>query len=182
MTTPSITNMSSFMDQYGLMPWCNCSLACGQPVIIKCCSLCKCSSCLVACWIYCMDMHSDISVATCTTSTLMSNPLITLFLFSWWLCWDSQCAIQISGPGLYIVLILYWWILRMMHLILWDSVATSFLNMATRGLWSVYYSYISGKAIIMKLFKTMKYSQCLPFYVAVPALCTGEAFAGKCNG
>ena len=137
MITPSITNMSSLMDQYCLMSWCNCSLACGQPLIIKDCTLCKCSSCLVTCWIYCMDMYSSTSVKTCTTSTLMSKPLNALPFFSWWVCWDNQSAITVSGSGLYIILILYWWILMMMWWILWDSIATSFLNMATKGLWSV---------------------------------------------
>ena len=137
MITPSITDMSSLMGQYGLMSRCNCFLASSQPVIIKHCSLCKCLSCLVTCWIQYMDMHSGTSVTTCTSSTLMSKPLMTSSLSSLWLCLDSQSAIKISGPGFYTILIMYWWILRMMHWVLWDRVASSFLNMVTRGLWSI---------------------------------------------
>ena len=41
-----------------------------------------------------------------------------------------------SDPGLYNILTWNWCILRRMHCIPCDSVATSFLNIATSGLWS----------------------------------------------
>ena len=42
-----------------------------------------------------------------------------------------------SGPGLYMIWILCWWILSWMHCYHWDSIVASFLNIATSSLWSV---------------------------------------------
>ena len=35
---------------------------------------------------------------------------------------------------------------------------------------------------MVKFFKTMQYTQCIFLNVAIPSLCTGQAFAYKCNG
>ena len=63
--------------------------------------------------------------------------IITSFLFSLWLCQDSQSATKISGPVLYSALTLYWCILSRMYWILCGRVNTSFFNIATKSLWSV---------------------------------------------
>ena len=107
MMTPSITAMLSLNDLYSLTSWCSWSLLSGQPAITKHFSHCKCSSYTAACCICWIDMHSGASVYVCTVSTLTSIPNIASSLFSLWLCWDSQSAIKISGPSLYIILTLY---------------------------------------------------------------------------
>ena len=45
-----------------------------------------------------------------------------------------------------------------------------------------YYSYLPSKAVIVKHFKTMQYTQCLSFSVTVSSFSTGQAFACKCDG
>ena len=128
MMTPSITVVSFLNDQFSPMSLCRWSLLSGQPAIIKHFNHCKCLSCATAhciCWI---NMHSGTSADICTASTLMLMSCMASSLFSSWLCQDSQSAIKIFGPGLYSILTQYWCIL------LCERVATSFLNIATRGL------------------------------------------------
>ena len=81
-----------------------------------------------------IDMHSGMFAAVCIFSTFISMPGISASLFSVWLCLESQYAMKRSGPGLYNILTQNWSILRRIHYILCDSVATSFLNIATSGL------------------------------------------------
>ena len=64
-------------------------------------------------------------------------PAISSSVFSAQFGPDSQSAIYNSGPGLYIMYILYWWICRRMHLSCWERVDTSFLNIMTVGWCSV---------------------------------------------
>ena len=128
MITPSITSRVSLNHQYGLMSWCRWSFLPGQPVIIKPFNHCRCSAYTVACWIWCMDIHSGTLVIICTTSTFMSIPCIASSLFFQWLWWDSQFAIKISGPHLYKIWTLYWWIFRSIHWIHCDRVAASLLK------------------------------------------------------
>ena len=134
---PSISAMSSLNEQYALMSCCTWSLIYGHPAMMYPLSHCKCSSYAVTCYIYAIDMYSGIFVDVCIASTLTSMPHISSYLFSVWLCLDSQSAMKNSGPGLYIILTLYWCIHRRMHWICCDRVATSFLNIATRSLWLV---------------------------------------------
>ena len=60
--------------------------------------------------------------------------VISTSLFSLHVCLEIQSATKRSGPGLYIILTLYWCILKRIHCTLHDSVVTSFLNIATSGL------------------------------------------------
>ena len=82
------------------MSMCSWSLVLSQPVIIIFFRHWRQSSCAVACWTCNMDMHSGISVVLCMASTLMSTSQISSSLSLWWLCHDSQSAMNISGPGL----------------------------------------------------------------------------------
>ena len=84
-----------------------------------------------------------IVVLTCTQGclylsvlhfTLISMTGISTSLFSILLCLESISAVKRSGPGLYNILTQKWCILRRICCILCDSVATSFLNIATSGL------------------------------------------------
>ena len=134
---PSITAMSSQNVQYILMSYSIWSLFSGQPTIMYPFIYCKCSSCVVACCKHGIDMHSGIFVAVCIVSTFISMPGIFASLFSEWLCLESQSAMKRSGPCLYNILTWNWCILRKIYCILYDSVATSFLNNATTGLWLV---------------------------------------------
>ena len=163
------------------MSWCIWSLLSGHPTMMYPFNCCKCSSCVVVCCICWIDMYSGTFVDVYIASTLMSMPCIASFLFSIWFCLDSQSAMNICNPGLYIILTQYWCIFRRIHLILCDRVAMSFLNIATRGLQSVIYNYLPRKSIMMKCFETMQYTQCFSFNVAIPFLSTGQAFACKCD-
>ena len=96
----------------------------------------RCSSSTIVCWICDMDIHSGMSVVLCMASTLMSMSWISSSLPSLWLCCESQSAINISGPGLYRIWTLYWWIFNRICCMHYDSIAVSLLNMATNGLWS----------------------------------------------
>ena len=80
MTTPSTTARSYLYDQYGFMSWCSWSFVAGQPDIILFFNCCRCLSCVNACCICDMDIHSGTSVMTHVASTLMSIPCIFVFL------------------------------------------------------------------------------------------------------
>ena len=62
---------------------------------------------------------------------------ISSALSSLWFCLDSQSAMKRSEPSLYIILTLYWCILRSNCCSFCNNVVTSFLNIATSGLWYV---------------------------------------------
>ena len=123
---PPITAMSSLSGQYILIFHCTWPLVSGHPMMIYSFSHCKCSSCAVACCIFRIDLHSGMFAVVCIASIFMSMPCISASLFSVWLCLDSQSVMKSSGPGLYITLTWNWCILRGMHCILYDRVATSF--------------------------------------------------------
>ena len=131
---PSVTASSSLYDQYCCTSACSSSLLSGQPVIIIPFSCCRWVSNDDAHCISTIDMHSGISIEVCMASTWMSLPLIGLSFPSVWLYLNSQSQIKISGQGLYIIWILYWWIFNSMHYMHCDNVATSFLNIDTNGL------------------------------------------------
>ena len=113
------------------------SLVSGHPAMIRFFNFWRWLSCVDACCITATDMHSRMSVALCIASTQMSKSFIGLSLPSMWLYLDSQSAINISGPGLYMIWTLYWWTFYNIYWIHCDNVATSFLNIAMSGLWSV---------------------------------------------
>ena len=85
-----------------------------------------------------IDMYSWMFIVVCIVFIFMSMLCISSSLFSVWLC-----SIQpICNEKLWPWLVYYpnpstGCILRRMHCILCDRVATSFLNTATRCLWSV---------------------------------------------
>ena len=63
-----------------------------------------------------------------------------VFLCLWFLCsfvWRASLLWIDLGTDLYMIPILYWCILRRIHCLLWDSIATSFLKISISGLWSV---------------------------------------------
>ena len=124
--TPSITAILSLYDQYGCKSVHISSLLSGQPEIIISFSCCRWLSSDDACCISAIDTHSGISVTVCIASTCTSMPFIGLSFPSVWLCLDSQSAMKISGPGLYMIWTLYWWIFNSIHYIHCDNVATSF--------------------------------------------------------
>ena len=64
-------------------------------------------------------------------------PGISASLFSVLYCMESQSVMNRSSVDLYMILTLYWCILSRMHCILCDNDATSFLKIATSGLWCV---------------------------------------------
>ena len=135
--TPRITVISSQNMLYGLRFCAMWSLFSGHPLKICSFSCCKwlssdaahCSSCII--------MHSGMFIVVCMVLMCTCIPGISLSLFSLWFCLETQSAMKRSGPGLYIILTLYWLILRRIHYSLCDSVTTSFVNIVTSGLWSV---------------------------------------------
>ena len=112
---------------------------------------------------------------SCSWGCLLSCVLMFMFipgisssLFSLWFWLDSQSSMNRSGPGLYIILILYWWILSSMHCSLWDNVAMSFEN-CHQGFVVSFYTYISGKTVVI-LSGASSLQQFVPFLV-----CSGLA-------
>ena len=69
----------------------------------------------------------------CMTSIFNCMPGISASLFSVWFCLESQSVMSRSSPGLYMILTLYWCILRRIHCILCNNVM-SLLKIATSGL------------------------------------------------
>ena len=68
----------------------------------------KCSSCWVVTLISSAVMESHMSVHN--PIVLHCIPGISLSLYVSWFCLDSPSAINSCGPGLYNILMLYWWI------------------------------------------------------------------------
>ena len=97
----------------------------------------RCLSCADVCLICEIEIHSGMSFMLCVVSILISISLMGLSFPSSWLCCDSQSAVNIFGPGLYRIWTLYWWIFNRMCCVHFNSVAMSFLNIATNGLWLV---------------------------------------------
>ena len=135
--TPSITAISSGSIQHGLRFCAMWSLFFSHPLVI-CSFICyKWLSCVVSCCSLHISMHCWMFVVVSMVLMLTYIPATSLSLFSLWFCLDSQSAMMRSGPSLYVILTLYWWILRRILCGLCDNVATSFLNIVTSGLWLV---------------------------------------------
>ena len=135
--TPSITAISSQNVQYSVT-------FCAMWSLFSCHLLMICSfssynrlSCDVSCCSLHIIMHSGMFVVVFTVLVFTCVTVISSSLFSLWFCPDSQSALKRSGPGLYIILALYWCILRRVHCSLCNNIATPFMNIATHDLWSV---------------------------------------------
>ena len=83
-----------------------------------------------------MYHHAIWYVGSCLHGINIYNCMssISAYLFSLCFYLESQFAMNISGPGLYMILTLYVCILSRIHCNLCDGVATSFLNTSTRSL------------------------------------------------
>ena len=121
---PSITARLSMKVKYGLSSCGILFLFSSQPCIMWYFSCHRCSSWSVVCCISCIDQHSWLCIAVCTTSVHIFMLGISLSLLSWFCCYN-QSAMNSSGLGMYSILILYWWISSSMHLSLCNSVAMS---------------------------------------------------------
>ena len=78
-----------------------------------------------------MSMHDSIALMVMHLPGISSSPFVS------WLCLDSQPMMNSYGPGLYSILMLFWSICSSILWSLCDRLPTSFLNIATNGLWSV---------------------------------------------
>ena len=132
--TPSITAMSSQNIQYVHMSSDILSLFSGQPLMICFLSCCRCSSYEVGCWSVHTVMQSGIFVVVFMASIFNCMSGISAFLCSLWFCLGSQSAMNRSGPGLYMILTLYWCFLSRIICSLCDSVPTSFWKITTSHL------------------------------------------------
>ena len=63
-------------------------------------SSCRCASLAVTSYISHFDVHTGRSTTVSVVFMFMFKPLISLSLFSLWLCHDSQSAMNSSWPGL----------------------------------------------------------------------------------
>ena len=101
-------------------------------------------------------MQSGMFVVVCMTSIFNCMPGISASLFSVWFCLESQSAMNRSGPGLYLILTLYWCILSSLHCILCDNGATSFLKIATSSLWPVIILTSLTKGIVTEFLESVE--------------------------
>ena len=123
-----MTAISSLNDHYGCLSCCTSGSLNGQPENIH-------SDSMPMCW-----SSSDtvlISPAVRNLLMVIHTPGIFSSLMVSWFCLDSQSAMKSCGPGLYIIVTLYWCIINSILWSLCDRLATSFLKIATIGLWSV---------------------------------------------
>ena len=68
---------------------------------------------------------------------LMPIPGISSSLLTIWPCLDSKSAMNRFGPGLYRILMLYWWMCSSILIHLCDRLTSSSLKFVTSALWSV---------------------------------------------
>ena len=115
MVNPSITAMSSLNDQYGPMSLCRRSLISGHPAIIIF---------LIAATVHHVSFPTVYAGSIYTQGHLLRSALhLCLCSCHAWLypCFPHGCVrtanLQyiISGPGLYSILAMYWFILRGIH-------------------------------------------------------------------
>ena len=113
MAMPSIMASSHVMGQYFCMSCATSSFCCGQSCICAF-SSCRCASSTVASCILHIDVHTGRSTAVSIALMFMLRPLTSSTLFSLQLCHDSQSIMNSSGPGLYSIHTLYWYMCRIM--------------------------------------------------------------------
>ena len=109
----------------------------GQPCIMYVSSYWRFASTWAAACMSCIDVHTGILTDMLMAFGFMLMPVISWSLFSVWFFWDNQFIMYRSGPGLYIIYTLYWWMCSMMYCNQWDNVATSLPIIVTNGLLSV---------------------------------------------
>ena len=103
------------IGQYCLMLCSTSSFLCGQPIIIYVFILSSwVSSCVATCVSY-IDVHTGTFIDVPMALTFLLIPALSRSLFYVWLFWDSQSVMQKSEPGLYMMFILYWCILSIIH-------------------------------------------------------------------
>ena len=100
-------------------------------------SICRSVSLIIAAHISSIDVHIRMSTVILILCMLTFIPVISLSLLSVWLLWDNQSSLHYLGPDLFKMHTIYFWMCSMVDCNCWDSVATSFLNIATNGLWFV---------------------------------------------
>ena len=80
-------------------------------------------------------IQSGMSVHDSIALMVMHMPAVSSSVS--WLCLDSQSAMNNCVQGLFCILTIYWWILNDILYSLCDKLATFFLKIPTRVLWSV---------------------------------------------
>ena len=85
-------------------------------------------------------MHSGMFIVVYMELMFTCIPGLSLSLFSLWFCLESQSAMKRSGPGLYIILPLYWCILRRIH-----------CSHVYTHTWHVIYSYVHKTLLVILL-------------------------------
>ena len=131
-TIPSVTAISSLIDQYGCTSFQTLDFVGGQLHIrqFACTPICLSSR------VTYHHVFWDVNVCFYCIYAYAAMPGISS-LFILWLCLDRQAAINNCELGLYRILMLYWWIHSSIFCNLFDRFDTSFLKFSTSGLWSV---------------------------------------------
>ena len=125
------------IGMYCLILWSTSSFFCGKPCIIYAFCFCSYVSSPVAACMSSMDVHTALYTDMQIALKVKFIPVISWSVYSLWLFRDSQSTMYKSGWGLYMMCTLYWCIHSIMHYNCWGSVATSLLNIANKGFWSV---------------------------------------------
>ena len=145
----SMTVISSLNDQYGCRSFCTSTLVAGQSRIMSSDSMPMYCSSGVAILISSVVMQSDMSVHDSIVLMVMHMPQISLSLFVFLLCLDSQSVMNNYGLGLYSIHILYCCIINSILWCLCDGLAASFLKIGTSALLSVILLICEGKTVVI---------------------------------
>ena len=94
---------------------------------------CRCILFIVAFWVPCIVTYVRMFVVMSMALIFSLMTAISLSLFCEWFWLYSQSSMYRFSPSLYIFSILFWWIPRRMHCSHWNSITTSFLDIATSG-------------------------------------------------
>ena len=136
MAFPSLIAVSSLNYLYGCCSFCTSTFVDGQ--LWTTCSdrIPKCSSSSITILISSALMQSGMAIHNSIALMIMPIPDISSYPFVLQLCLHSQSAMNSCGPGLYSILMLYWWIHMSILCSLCDRLATS-LEISTSRLRSV---------------------------------------------
>ena len=133
---PSIIVISSMNGPQCCRFFCTSALVNGQLHSMSSDRMPMCSSCSVAILVYSYVMQSAMSFLDSWTDS--NSHAQNLFIFVYLIVvLDSQFTMNSCNPCLYGTLMLYWCILNSILWSLHNRLATSFLMIATDGLWSV---------------------------------------------
>ena len=149
-TMPSIIVNSFFIGQYCLMPLSTTSFLCDQSCIIYDFSSWRYASSYVAVSMSCMDMQTGLFTDILMTFTLTLFSWISISSFSSWLFYDGQAVMSESGPGLYMMYILYWCIHGRMHCNCCDSICHISAQYSHQWLVISDYAYFSPTAVVVE--------------------------------